>query len=165
MNIIFFIHDQHALSDKDRSKKIFLFMMDLWGFARFHFINISFLNCVMAYFYCLLHCPCLYALFSNNFSWTPGIDLIIYWQCVNPCWRFYFRKQGMISRTTNMNIRPYTRKFVTSIFDTTSIQYIWYLGQDTQYVTINFIIIHYHYYTTLFHFTQKECITNVPVNS
>ena len=87
----------------------------------------------MAYFYCLLHCPCLYALFSNNFSWTPGIDLIIYWQCGNPFWRFHFRKQGMISRTTNMNIRTYTRKFVTSIFDTTSIQYIWYLGQDKSF--------------------------------
>ena len=112
----------------------------------------------MAYFYCLLHCPFLYTLFSNNFSWTPGIDLIIYWQCVNPCWRFYFRKQGMISRTTNMNIRPYTRKFVTSIFDTTSIQYIWYLGQDTQYFIILLItkkpinIYHHHTILLLYHF-------------
>ena len=148
--ILFFIHDQHALSDKDRSKKIFLFMMDFGALLISTLLHI-FLNCVMAYFYCLLHCPFLYTLYSNNFCWTPGIDLIIYWQCVNPCWRFYFRKQGMISRTTNMNIRPYARKFATSIFDySTTIQYIWYLGQDKSFhiwieiqnlcITINSIV-------------------------
>ena len=151
--ILFFIHDQHALSDKDRSKKIFLFMMDFGALLISTLLHI-FLNCVMAYFYCLLHCPFLYTLHSNNLSWTPGIDLIIYWQCVNPCWRLYFRKQGMISRTTDMNIRPYTRKFGTSIFDySTFIQYIRYLGQDKSFhilieiqnlcVTINIITTRY----------------------
>jgi len=129
---------------------------------------------VMAYFYCLLHCPFLYTIFSNNFSWTPGIDLIIYWQCGNPFWRFHFRKQGMISRTTNMNIRTYTRKFVTSIFDTTSIQYIWYLGQEIvshfdRNTNFMYYKKYYHYTlpncTIVCHLTQKDCYTNFPVNS